>query len=107
MSGAAGGFPFSIICLIFSDMEKITLSFDISHEKFGIEDSSDLRRVLSQEIDEALKGAKAGKWVGGSSGLYIMEIFIRSDDPDAAISVIKSTLANNPLLPYMKIIRAA
>ena len=84
-------------------MAQIILSFDIYSEKLGLKDAADLRRELSQKLDKALKDAKVGKCTSGSSGLYIMEIFIRSNHPDAAISVIKSSLANNPLLPYMKI----
>lgn len=100
---ASAGFPFCSSCFIIPSMEKIVLSFGISHEKLGIEDSTDLRRELSQEIEKALKDAGVGKWIVGSSSLYVMEIFIRSDNPDAAIAVVKSNLAKNPLYPYMKI----
>ena len=84
-------------------MKQIILSFDISCEKLGYEDAGDLRRDISQELDKALRYAEIGKWAGGSCGLDTMEIFIRTDKPDTAISIIKSTLAGHKLLPVMKI----
>lgn len=84
-------------------MKQIVLSFEISHEKLGYEDAANLRNELSQELDNALKHAGVGKWVGGTCDLNYIDIFIRTDNPDAAISVIESTFANNPLFPYRKI----
>lgn len=84
-------------------MEQIIISSDISCEKLGFDDASDLRKEISEKLDKALKDAEVGEWSGGACGLETMEIFIRSENPDAVIMVFKSTLANNPLLPYMKI----
>ncbi len=84
-------------------MKQIILSFDISCEKLGYEDAGDLRRDISKLLDKALRDADLGKWAGGSCGLDTMEIFIRTDNPDTAIPIIKSTLAGHWLLPLMKI----
>ena len=84
-------------------MKQIILSFDISCEKLGYEDAGDLRREMSKLLDKALRDAEAGKWAGGSCGLDTMEIFVRTDNPDTAIPIIKSTLAGHRLLSLMKI----
>jgi hypothetical protein len=88
---------------MFSVMEQIILSFDISCEKIGYDDAGDLRRDISKRLDIALRNAEIGKWAGGACGLDTMEIFIRTDKPDAAILIIKSTLAGHRLLPLMEI----
>ena len=84
-------------------MEQIILSFDISCERLGFSDAADLRREISELLDNALKAKKCGKWAGGSFALDTMQIFIRSDNPDAAISVINETLCDNPLFKSMRI----
>ncbi len=88
---------------MFPAMEQIILSFDISCEKLGYEDAGDLRREISKLLDKALRDAEIGKWAGGSCGLDTIEIFVRTDKPDTAIPIIKSTLAGHRLLPLMKI----
>ncbi len=84
-------------------MKQIILSFDISCEKLGYDEAGDLRRDISKLLDKALRDAEIGKWAGGSCGLDTMGIFIRTDKPDEAIPIIKSTLAGHKLLPVMKI----
>ena len=88
---------------MFAAMGQIILSFDISCEKLGYDDAGDLRREISKRLDKSLRDAEVGKWAGGTCGLDTMEIFIRTDKPDKAIPIIKSTLAEHRLLPLMKI----
>ena len=92
---------------MFSAMEQIILSFDISCKKFGYDEAADLRRDISHLLDKALRDAEVGKWAGGTCGLSTMEIFIRSYNPDEAIPVIESTIDGHWLRPLMEIKRQA
>ncbi|MBC8391669.1 MAG: hypothetical protein H8E17_03750 [Deltaproteobacteria bacterium] len=84
-------------------MEQLILSFDISCEKLGYDEAGDLRRDISKLLDKALRDAEIGKWAGGTCGLDTMEIFIRTDNPETAVSIIETTLVGHRLLPLMKI----
>ena len=90
---------------MFSVMEQIILSFDISCEKLGYDEAGDLRRDISKRLDKALRDAGVGKWTGGVCGLDTMEIFIRTDKPDTAIPIVKAMLAEHRLWPLMEIKR--
>ena len=86
-------------------MERITLSFDISESHINYDGASDLRQDISTRLDKALKSANSGKWVGGSYTKDYMEIFIKIDDYQQALSVIQATLKDHWLLPLMEITR--
>ena len=95
--------PFPIIEI--ETVERITLSFDISKSHINYDGASDLRHDISTRLDQALKSATAGKWVGGSNTKEYMEIFVKVDDYQQALSVIQTTLQDHWLLPLMKITR--
>ncbi len=86
-------------------MERITLSFDISKSQIDYDGASDLRQDISMRLDKALNSANSGKWVGGSYTNEYMEIFVKVDDYQQALSVIQTTLKDHWLLPLMKITR--
>lgn len=86
-------------------MERITLSFDTSESRLGLDVASDLRQDISWRLDEALKSAECGQWVGGSSTNEYMEIFIKVDNHEKALSVIRDVLKDHWLLPLMRITR--
>ena len=94
---------FSIVRFMFAAMEQIILSFDMSCEKLGYDEAGDLRRDISKRLDKALRDAEIGKWAGGTCGLDTMEIFIRTNKPEEAITLIKKTLEGHRLLPLLKI----
>ena len=56
-------------------------------------------------LDTALNAAGIGKWFGGSSKFDLLEIFVKVTDPDKAIEIVKSTLADHWLLPLMEVRR--
>ena len=93
---------FSIVRFMFAAMEQI-ISFDMSCEKLGYDEAVDLRRDISKRLDKALRDSEIGKWAGGTCGLDTMEIFIRTDKPEEAITLIKKTLEGHRLLPLLKI----
>ena len=84
-------------------MEQITLSFDISCQKLGYDEAADLRRNISKRIGKALRDAEMGKWAGGACGLDTIDIFIRTDQPEDAVTLIKKTLEGHWLQPLMEI----
>ena len=88
-------------------MERITLSFDISQSHIDLDGASDLRQDISERLDKALKSANFGQWAGGLCTNEYMEIFVKVDDYEQALSVIRATLTDHWLLPLMRITRRA
>ena len=86
-------------------MERITLSFDISKSHIDYDGASGLRHDISSRLDQALKSANSGKWVGGSYTKNVIEIFVKVDDSEQAIPIIQNTLKDHWLAPLMKITR--
>ena len=94
---------FSIIRFMFAAMEQIILSFDMSCEKLGYDEAGDQRRDISKRLDKALRDAEIGKWAGGTCGLDTMEIFIRTDKPEEAITLIKKMLEGHRCFHCLKL----
>ena len=86
-------------------MERITLSSDISKSNLDYDGASDLRHDISSRLDQALRKANSGKWVGGSYTKNIIEIFVKVNDSQKAILIIQDTLKDHWLLPLMDITR--
>jgi hypothetical protein len=87
-------------------MERITLSFNISQtQKMDYDEASALRKDISMRLDVALKEAGTGKWTGGMHTKDHIEVFVNVNDYDKARPVIKSTLKDHWVFPYMKIQR--
>ena len=86
-------------------MERITLSFDISKSNLDYDGASDLRHDISSRLDQALRSANSGKWVGGSYTKDIIEIFIKVNDSQEAFPIIQATFKDHWLLPLMEITR--
>ena len=79
--------------------EQIILSLDISTKKLKSDETADLHRKISQDLDNTLREADIGKWIDGYCDLDIMVVCIQTEKPDSAIPIIKSTLAGHQFYP--------
>ena len=83
--------------------EQIILSLDISTKKLKSNETADLHKKISQDLDKTLREADSGRWVDGYCDLDIMVVCIQTEKPDSAIPIIKSTLAGHQFYPQDKI----
>lgn len=87
-------------------IECTILSFDISSKKLNKKEATNLRWDISYKIGTSLHTAGTGKCSGSNCSRFnTMEIFIQTDKPDKAEAIIKSTLDNHWLQPFMQIRR--
>ena len=82
--------------------EQIILSLDISTKKLKSNETADLSKKISQDLDKTLRDADMGRWVDGYCDLDIIVVYIQTEKPDSAIPIIKSTLASHQFYPQEK-----